>query len=529
MKLANVVGRFLKSKVDHVFTVSGGASLHLIHGCVDEGVKIVCPQHELSAGYAADAYARLRGMGCAIATSGPGATNLFTSIASSYYDSVPVLYIVGQVNRDRLSGTSGVRQKGFQECPTIPMATHISKYAVTVMDPDDIERKLEAACFFARDGRPGPVVVEIPDDVQRAEVCPQEPFEPLGGSSDLDLPENVREIVRLIHKAKKPVFVFGWGVRLSNCISECQELANELEIPVLPTWAVRDAFPDSLGAFGTHGNLAPNLAIQNADLVISIGSRLDSKATSSPPELFAPKAKVVMVDIDWHETEKGGRHIDLKIVGDAKHVVNMLLNNVRGVKQHEGSFPDFSEWWREIGIFKYDYPVSTTYPYRLMSRLSAETREDSIIVSDTGLTLAWAMQGWKFKNGQRFIHPFNNTPMGYGLPGAIGAYFATGKPVTLLTGDGSIMMSLQELATVKKHNIPLKIVLLDNKGHGMCRQTQRMWLGGKYYSTSTDDLAFPDFKKVSEAFGVPIEVIEIDPNESLIPQVRYGKALDDPE
>lgn len=569
MKLSDIVARFLASQnIKHAFVLSGGASLHLIHSIAEtEGIDYVCPQHEQAGAMAADAYARVSGgLGCAVATSGPGATNLITGICCSYYDSIPVLFLTGQVATFRAKGDTGVRQMGFQETDTIDICRSITKYAVLVSDPYRIRYELQKAVAIAKSGRPGPVVVDIPDDLQRMDIDPArlvEYREPLQAAPGGVTNEVIEACLTLLQSSRRPVIIYGWGVHLAKAEAEARELCRLLGVPAAMTWAALDLLahddPLAIGGFGTHGVRHANFAVQNADLVVSVGSRLDTKATGSPPSTFARAAKVVMVDIDPAEIGKFnrlGRRIDIGIAGDAGAFLRAMIRHARG-----RTFPDFSSWKRTIDGWKLRYPVcppayaadSTVNPYWLVKQLSGVLRKDDLILSDTGCAVAWMMQGFEFKDGQRFFHAFNNTPMGYGLPASIGASFAKpGRRVVLVTGDGSLQMTAYELANVVRHRLPIKILLLNNKGHGMVRQTQDMWLGGNYYATSIKGgLSFPDFTAVARAYGIPAETlvlnrdvgpmlarvldrdgpafldIDIDPQHKVMPQVKYGRPNED--
>lgn len=571
MKLSNVVAEFLAEQgIKHAFVVSGGASLHLIHSIAETpGTSYVCPQHEQAGAMAADGYARASGgLGCAVATSGPGATNLITGICSSYYDSVPVLFLTGQVATFRAKGDTGVRQIGFQETDTVDICRSITKYAVTIRDPYRIRYELQKAVAIAKSGRPGPVLVDIPDDLQRMDIDPAklieydtDPVSPQDGIPD----ETLKNCLEAVQKSNRPVLVYGWGIHLAKAETEARELASILGIPVAMTWAAIDLFahddPMAIGGFGTHGVRYANFAVQNADLIISIGSRLDTKATGSPPSTFARDAKIIMLDIDQTEIAKFGRlgrQIDLAINKDAKLFMQAMIRYVRGQR-----LPSFANWVQRIQAWKAKYPACLpeyaneqgVNPYWFVKQLSNLLNESEVIFSDTGFAVAWMMQGFDFKRRQRFFHAFNNTPMGYGLPGAIGASFAQpGKRIILVTGDGSLQMSIQELVTVIRHGLPIKILLFNNRGHGMVRQTQDMWLKGNHYATSIEGgLAFPDFTAVARAYGFPAESlalnkdiantltqilnsdgpafvnIEIDPKHQLIPQVKFGRPNEDAE
>jgi acetolactate synthase I/II/III large subunit len=569
MKLSDVVAQFLAEEgIRHVFAISGGASLHLIHSIAETpGTTYVCPQHEQAGAMAADGYARVSGgLGCAVATSGPGATNLITGICSSYYDSVPVLYLTGQVATFRAKGDTGVRQMGFQETDTVDICRTITKSAVLVTDPYRIRYELQRAVAIAKGGRPGPVLVDIPDDLQRLNIDPTKLIAdvPVLDASETPVSDVViDDCIAAVRAAKRPLIVYGWGVHLAKAEMEACELAQLLGVPVALTWAARDLMahddPLAVGGFGTHGVRFANFAVQNADLVLSVGSRLDTKATGSPPSTFAREARIIMVDIDQTEIGKFARFgvkLHLGVVADARSFLRALLRRVR-----EERFPDFAPWLERILDWKRRYPAclpnyadeTTVNPYWFVNRLSHALDDDEIIFSDTGCALAWMMQGFEFKRRQRFFHAFNNTPMGYSLPGAIGAGFARpGRRIICIAGDGSLQMNIQELITVIRHQLPIKILLINNHGHSMVQQTQEMWLGANYYATSIEGgLAFPDFVAVAKAYGFPADTvsrnadiptklahalasdgpyflnIDVDPAHRVLPQVKFGRPNED--
>lgn len=570
MKLSDVVATFLAERgIKHVFAISGGASLHLIHSIAETpGTSFVCPLHEQAGAMAADGYARVSGgLGCALATSGPGATNLITGICSSFYDSVPVLYLTGQVATFRSKGDTGVRQIGFQETDTVEICKTITKYAVLVKDPYRIRYELQKAVSIAKSGRPGPVLVDIPDDLQRMDIDPAKlvDYSPDAPSvaAGAAVTEAAAHTLDAVLTSKRPVLIYGWGVHLARAESEARELARALGIPVAMTWAALDLLPHrdplAIGGFGTHGVRYANFAVQNADLIIAVGSRLDTKATGSPPSTFGREARIIMLDADETEVnkfQKLGVKLDLGIVGDAGDFLRALLDRARGA-----ALPDFAPWLARIAGWKAAYPACLpsfaderlVNPYHFVRQLSTALAEGEIIFSDTGCALAWMMQGFEFRKGQRFFHAFNNTPMGYGLPGAIGACFAKpGQRVICVTGDGALQMNIQELATVVRHNLPVKILLFNNHGHSMVQQTQEMWLQGNYYATSVDGgLPDPDFIAIARAYGFPADTlrlneeipakvaaalaadgpyflsIEIDSRHRLAPQVKFGRPNED--
>ncbi len=365
--------------------------------------------------------------------------------------------------------------------------------------------------------------------------------------------EQISEVVRLLQEARRPLFAWGSGMR--PYAKQAHALAHSLGIPVACTWGAIDLIhhddPLMAGGFGTHGTRAANFSIQNADVVISLGSRLDTKATGFSAS-FARAAKLVMVDIDGTEIrkfEKLGRKIDVGICADAGEFIEAIDGQIEWPEVYQSQRNDWRStiWkWRK----RYDTPTVTwpgINPYELVKEIGKYTTKDDIICSDTGTALGYLMQGFPFK-GERFLHAFNMTPMGYGLPAAIGASFASGDSrVILITGDGSIMMSLPELATVARWQLNIKIILLNNGGHAMCRQTERQWFGGKHASTDVESgLGFPDFEAVAEAnnFSIYGELsnlldprkiqpafmqVYIHPDAYLIPQARFGAPIEDQE
>ncbi len=571
MKLSDYVAKYLADQgIGHVFAISGGASLHLIHSIEDTpGIDFICPAHEQAGAMAADAYARVtRGLGVAVATSGPGATNMITGICCAYYDSVPVIYITGQVSTFRSKRDTGVRQVGFQETDIVDICKPITKYAVQVSDALKIKYELEKACYLAKSGRPGPVLLDIPDNLQREEIDPStlESFvPPEEKQSTRDLGADIDRCVELIKSANRPVIILGWGVRLAGADEEAIKMAKLLGFPVAPTWAVADILPADdpllIGTFGTHGIRHANFAVQNADMILAIGTRLDTKATGSPANTFARGAKKIVVDVDPNELNKFGRFglgIDIPINADAKKFIK-LVNQRIGTNNTR----DVSDWLNKISDWKRRYPIcpqkyykeEDVNPYVFVKTLSKVAEEGESIFVDTGCTLAWMMQAFDFKKGQRLYHDWNNTAMGWALPASIGASFALkGKRVVCVTGDGSLQMNIQELATVIRHQLPIKIILIDNKGYSMIQQTQDQWLDAKYLASSIEGgLAFPDFAKVAEAYGFKIVTIsknkdldaglketmdfdgpvfctvKIDSEHRVIPQVKFGRPNEDTE
>lgn len=570
MKVSDYIADFLSKRgIRHVFAISGGASIHLIDSIArNEHIVYICPQHEQAGAMAADAYSRITGnFGVAMSTSGPGATNMITGVCCAYYDSIPVVFITGQVSTFRLKGNLKVRQIGFQETDVVEMYRPITKYAIRINSAKNIRFELEKAFYLSKSERPGPVVIDIPDNIQREQINPKRlksyiPKKVIRKKNSLN--RQIDSAIELIKQARRPVIIPGWGIKLSKSEKEAIILIEKLGFPVVPTWAALDLLPYKhdlfVGTFGSHGTRYGNFTVQNSDLVLSIGARLDSRA-SSPISALAREARKIIVDIDPGELSKFrklGLYADVLIQADASDFIKALSLRVGKIPRH-----NFFEWRRKIEKWKKSYPIcspeyfkeETPNPYVFMKILSKESLKGDVIFVDTGCALAWMMQAFECKEDQRLFHDFNNTAMGYALPASIGASLALGKkPVVCVTGDGSLQMNIQELITVLKHKLPIKIFLLNNHGYSMIQQTQDQWLDSKYSASDLKGgLAFPNFNKVATAYGYhtvnisrnteikqkikevfgydgPVFCnVEINQKHRVIPQVKYGRSIEDSE
>mgnify|MGYP001236812717 FL=1 len=544
-KVSDVVAEVLiEEKVSHVFAISGGASLHLIHSLADnENIQYVCNHNEQAAAMAADGYSRVSGnIGVAIATSGPGATNLITGICCSYYDSVPSLFITGQVSTFRMKGDTGVRQIGFQETPIVDVVKSITKYAYTINHPSEIKYQIQKALHIARSGRPGPVLIDIPDDLQRVNIESSllKNFQPDIEQEKGNLTDTILSIMSMIKKSKRPVIIAGWGVHLSKTQSDFIKFAEDLNLPIALTWGAADliSFDHELyiGTFGTHGNRHANFAVQNADLIISFGSRLDTKSTGSPVNTFARKAKRIMVEIDINELNKFKKfdlkfdkliHCDLKDFFDEVQKINIQ----KFFNKHDDWVNQINQWQEAFNAFDDRKNLSTTQvnPYNFVDRISDNLKENSKVIIDTGCSIAWFMQSMRTPETVRVFHDCNNTAMGWALPASIGGYYADlGKsPIITIVGDGGFMMTSYELATAMHNNIPLKIFIMNNQGYSMIQQTQDQWLDSNYYASSKQGgISFPDFQKLSKAFNFKYFELKDDSDLHLVEEIfAYPKAL----
>lgn len=569
VKLTDYVMNYLASKGSrHVFGISGGAAVHLFDSAArhpEIGTTFVA--HEQSAAMAADGYYRLSGkLGACAVTSGPGATNLLTGTCCSYYDSVPALLLTGQVATHRLKGDRKVRQVGFQETDVLSIFSSVTKYAEQLRDPKQIAFMLDRAYFEAENGRPGPVLIDIPDDLQRAQIDPAglarfpSPAQPHNGN----LMAQAAALLRRISCARRPVLVLGGGFSTPRVGKELRQFMQHIEVPVLQTWAGLDLLPfdwkHRCGTFGVYGPRLGNFVVQHADLLVCLGTRLSQNLTGGLLDTFAPGAHIAMVDVDAGEMEKfDGRGMRVADRVQARldrflEAANALLAEYRA--------PDISAWLSIIERWRRELPTDIPLQptdaagyvdaHHLVQELSSRLAREEAIFVDTGGNLTWTCNNLRVKPEQRVLSAWNFTPMGYALPAAIGgASAATGRPITCITGDGGLQLCLGELATAVRYNLPLKIILFNNHSHGIQKQTLETWLDAKYVGVDpASGLGLPDFPKVVKAMGIPIfniarssEIgrilkeayatpglvfcnVEINPDQKLYPVLKYGASLE---
>lgn len=535
MKLADYVIDFLsKQGIRHNFLVSGGAVIHLVDSTSRHPqMQYICGQHEEHSAAAADMYARVTGnLGVVMTTSGPGATNIVTSVSSAFFDSVPMLCITGQVSRFRIKKSKKLRQKGFQETDVISIFKSITKYAKLVLDPLSIRYELEKAIYLAKEGRPGPVLLDIPDDLQRVEIDPAQlkGFIP-PAQRRKNLKPQIQTLAQWIQEAKKPVLIFGMGIQCAKAMQEAVRFAETLQIPVVCTWGGADLLPHThplkVGGIGVCGPRAGNFAVQSADLVIALGTRLSPMVTGGKQDLFAPRAKKVVIDIDGEELQKFGPEtfvLDLAIQTDLKEFF----------RQWEALHPvvsadRYTQWRELIQSWKQQYPVyplapipleGPVQPHLFLQKVSALAAEGSILIGDTGANLAWIMQSFESKIGQRIFSAWNHTPMGYSLPASIGAALASKQEVVCFIGDGGFMMCLQELGTIRRLNLPIRIFLFNNRGHSIQKQTIDTWLHSHYAAVNEETgLYFPDYEKIAAAFEIPFFQLKKHKDLDLLPKI----------
>lgn len=571
MKLSNYIAQFLAERgITHAFGMSGGAAVHMFDS-IDRrsDIEIISMTHEQCAAMAADGYARASGkMGVAICTSGPGATNLLTGTCCSYYDSIPTLMLTGQVSTHRLKGSNQIRQLGFQETDVVSIFQPVTKYSVQLKKSEDIRLLLEKAFYIAFEGRPGPVLIDIPDDLQRAEIDPKTlvGFSPQSQNNDGKyLNQQIETLLSKINKATRPVIVLGGGLKTPFVGPALIECIDRLGIPALVTWAGIDLLPANhplrVGTFGVYGSRAGNMTIQNADLVIALGTRLSQNLTGGILSSFARVAEIVMVDVDEHEMNKfdgKGIHIELRIKTRLNEFINRLTIKSNGFKA-----PNYDAWRGKLNRWKTLFPRdSSPQPITVMpfvdandfvSMLSDYLPHNELLYVDTGGNLTWTCNSLATKLGLSVYSAWNHTPMGYALPASIGAAMQCQKSsITCITGDGGLMICLAELATIVHHQLPIKIFLFNNHSHGIQKQTLETWLDGRKVGVDpASGVAFPnDWVKVAQSFGLitftinnieslsqvlsdvydevgPVFInVEINPDQKLYPVLKFGEALE---
>lgn len=538
MKLSDYVFQFIADKlgVGYVFGIVGGANTHLADslGC-NSKLKFVATIHEQGAAMAAEGYARASGkMGICLVTSGPGGTNAITGFCGAWCDSIPCLFISGQVPSVQYTDGKTIRQLGVQQINIIEGVKPYSKYAVIVTDPLNIRCHLEKAVFLARDGRPGPVWLDIPTEIQRANIEPGElvSYQP---SNLSDKPRiNLDGVTDFIVRSERPILIAGFGIKASKAKKEFLELANLLKFPVITTWngidLIDHGHPLYVGCAGVMGQRGTNYAVANSDLILSIGSRLDTQQVGKSPDLYARAAKKIVVDIDPHELSKGLIAIDLPITCDAGRFIKALIEHINA-GGFISKFPVVAHWLSRCLEWKYKYPVvPTSYSekfsevnsYVFIDKLSRQLGKDDIIVTDMGTSLTCTMQTFQVKDGQTLFTNTGLAPMGYGLPGAIGAWFGGGgRRVIGIFGDGGFQMNIQELQTVKQNSIPLKIFILNNRSYLTIKHTQETFFDRHYVGSEPGSgYSAPNFCRIAEAYG--IQSIRIENMDQLYDKIEVA-------
>lgn len=511
MKLSDYVVKFVENITDSVFLISGGGIMHLVDSLRKSKLNVYCTHHEQAAAIAAEGYARIKNdIGVCLVTTGPGGTNAVTGVAGAWLDSIPMLVISGQVKRDnivpRKNGVPVYRALGFQELNVIDIVKPITKYAITVEKETDIRYHLEKAVYLAKSGRPGPVWVEIPLDVQgpvdrkTGEVNPKKlrSFIPPSDSQSVPIPMDL--IIKKLEKAKKPLLLVGNGIRLSGGEKILWQIIEKLKINVITALLTADDlvtydYPYYLGRQGMPGNESANYALDNCDLLLVIGERLQLTQTSFNYKDFAKNAFKIMVDIDYEEMHKKTVNIDLPICCDAKFFLQEL-------SQQDVKLNRWDVKVKPINPDRFQGDKKYLNVYKFMSELSKYTNGYDVATANGMASLA-THQALKIKRGQRFITNAGLGHMGSGLPLAIGASIADHKrPVICMEGDGSIMLNIHELQTVVYHNLPLKIFIFNNNGYYSIKVTHMAYFKKIFAASPETGVSLPNFEKVANAWDI---------------------------
>ena len=536
MMVSDYIFKFLISKgVNTAFMVTGGQAMWLddaLARCPE--IHTICTHHEQSAGMSADAYSRITGkLGVALVTAGPGSINVVNGLVGGWTDSAPMMVISGQsaLSFVEYQRESEIRQYGVQGIYIRPFVEKATKYFVTVDDPSKIRFYMEKAYHLALTGRPGPVWVDVPLDVQRMQVpekllygyTPEDDVIPLSTRNIY-----VNEVYELLKKAKRPIVIAGQGVRLSGAASIMIKLIEKLRIPVLTTRLGIDLIESDhelyVGRPGNYGERSAHFAIQNSDLILAIGSRLSTSSVGHDAKQFGKHAVKIMVDIDQKELNKPGAQIDLKINDDAFAFIKALLDI-----SDKNDMNDTEEWVSQCAKWKKNYPViqpeykneNPINSYYFTEKLCDKTDKDYMVMVDTGSCFHVACQAWKIKRGQRFLTTGGLSSMGY-WAACLGACAANNyKKTIVITGDGSLQMNIQEFATIKYNNLPIKVFIFNNDGYLLIRQTQHNYMDDRFFGEGPQSGVWcPDSLKIAEAYGIKgVRIDNTDDIESKIEEV----------
>ena len=536
-----------KENVEYIFGLPGGVIIPLFDTLFDESeIKFILTRHEQAAGHAADGYARATGkVGVCIVTSGPGATNLTTAIATAYMDSIPMVAITGQVK------THLIGSDAFQEADVTGITRPISKHNYLVKDIKELGRVVKEAFHIASTGRPGPVVIDLPVDVTTDTWDGDTPDTVNLPGYKPSFEGNIRQIklaADAINKSKRPVIYAGGGVISSNSSEQLIELAEKANLPVNTTLLALGGFPENsekaLGMLGMHGTVPANYAVHESDLLIAIGARFDDRITGKIDE-FASKAQIIHIDIDPTSISKNIK-VHIPVVGDAKNILTELIKHVSHVERQEW-FEKIADWKKKYPSL-YDNTSDVVKPQYVVEQICEATKGEAIVTTEVGQNQMWAAQYYTYTNPRSFLSSGGLGTMGFGFPAAIGAQLGCpDKTVVAIAGDGSFQMNIQELSTAVKYNLPVKVAILNNGYLGMVRQWQELFYDKRYAHTLLD--GNPDFVQVAKAYGAdgflvtdkkdvrpiiekaisingPVVIdFRVDPEENVFPMIPAGQAV----
>ena len=562
MKASDYIANFLQRKdITHVFELSGGMITHLLDSIHKiKTISIVSMHHEQGVSFAADGYARIKNLpGIALATSGPGATNLLTGIGSCFFDSVPAIFITGQVNQHELKGNKPIRQLGFQETDIISMATPITKACFQIQDAAHLPEILESAYDIAVSGRPGPVLIDIPMNIQRVDIDSENvSFTSKRSVNKIELTE-IEELFQLLTNGKKPLVLAGRGILSSNSKKLFNSFIELTKIPVVTSLLAIDAIasenPMRVGFIGSYGNRWANLSLGACDALFVLGSRLDIRQTGADTVGFQTGKKIFHVDIDTGELNNRVKNC-FTVISDVNSFLNQAIEYFSSRK-----FLINQVWLDEIQRLKEKWPdineqlnIEGINPNSFIHQLSTVSRNAAGYCVDVGTHQMWAAQSIEIKENQFFITSGGMGAMGYSLPASIGACFASDhNPVVLISGDGGFQLNIQELQTIVRNNLPIKMIILNNQSLGMIRQFQDSYFEGRHQSTVWGYSA-PDFEKIALAYGINAATISsetetnnalkmlwedsnspfllqvmIDPKANAYPKIAFGKPISEME
>lgn len=541
VRVADYVFSFVAEQgVTTVFLVPGGGSMYLVDALAQSpDLTFVPNHHEQASAIAAEAYARISGgIGVVLLTTGPGATNAITGVAGAWLESTPLLVISGQVKRADRAGVSGLRQRGPQEIDIVPIVSSFTKYAVTIMDPLDIRFHLEKAAYLAKRGRGGPVWIDIPLDVQAAPIDPEtlRGFTPEVQIVDKGaaLVAQARAVIRLVNESKRPLLLAGHGIRLAGAAAAFKELYEKLGVPVATTWTSVDLIPAthplSVGKPGAVAQRASNFIVQNSDLLITIGARLENSLTAFNANKFGRNALKVIVDVDPAELAKFDMPIEQAIEADAHEFIDAVLSLA-----DELECVDRKAWHAMCSDLMQRYPVNENLQipvagaishYHVTHALSEALPKDALIVTgSSGLAIEFFYAGFQAKSGQRVMHTAGLGAMGYGLPAMVGAGSVRKEPFFGIESDGSLMFNLQELLTIRAMNVPVRLFVLNNHGYASIRNTQRNYFDGRYVGTGPEaKLLIADVLAIAASIGIP--AMRISDASTLREGIQF--AIDEP-
>ena len=526
-----IIDTLYNNGIDTYFVVTGGSIVPFIDAVSrNHGVKYFCFQHEQSAAMAAEGYFKSSGKVAAVCvTSGPGVQNILNGVCGCWYDSVPAFFITGQVNtsEDLSNLKSKPRQLGFQEMPVAKMFEDVTKKSVHVSIKDDIPNTLRHLLTELKTPRYGPVLIDIPVNIQMSTI----------EATSVHIPPRLEplrtyDLTEYLKHSKRPLVIFGHGVKLSQSCEAALNFVETYNLPFVVSWGAVDISPTNhklrVGCIGVYGERYANYTVQNADLLIIIGNRLDSRQIGGNPKLFSPFSKKIMIDVDRNEIDKldeRGVVIDMKIVDDVSHFF-------RSVKIY--TEPTWEQWLNTVNQWKDKYRVESKrledpIVYDFLNNYFSELPEDCIVITDIGSNMVWSMQCAQLTKTQKLFTNCGNASMGFALPAAIGAAIGTGEQIYCIAGDGGFQMNVQELATVKKYNLPINITILNNGGYGIVKQFQDSYFNSRHVATSKGDVFGEkiDFVKIAEAYGVKtLQDIPIPETQKIYPKLEFGNSLE---